>query len=219
MIVIIPKVPVEYDKTAMKKLMDIISEPTRARIYFETLLCRNVSARYLMERMTVSRSALSHHLSILVKEGILNFHIETEERPHKVYYLTKDFETPIVESDEDKTDDWLFHRLKEFESIIIELQTFVSIATNNLKRIKKEITIRDKSGKEPEEFIDVLRKTHRIHAVHILTEDEANIWTKMYLKFLKEFESKLQLGGDHRYVSFSGILPLTIDEPETDPTF
>jgi predicted transcriptional regulator len=203
-IVIIPKVPVEYDKTAMKKLMDIISEPTRARIYFETLLCRNVSARYLMERMTVSRSALSHHLSILVKEGILNFHIETEERPHKVYYLTKD---------------WLFHRLKEFESIIIELQTFVSIATNNLKRIKKEITIRDKSGKEPEEFIDVLRKTHRIHAVHILTEDEANIWTKMYLKFLKEFESKLQLGGDHRYVSFSGILPLTIDEPETDPTF
>jgi DNA-binding transcriptional ArsR family regulator len=217
--IIIPKVPVDYDSHAMKKLTGAISDPTRARIYFETLLCGKLTAKYLMERMTISRSSLSHHLTKLVDEGILNFQIETEGRPHKVYFVKEEFENQVLEPSGDPPEDWLLHRLRQLEGRIMELQTFVSIATNNLNRIKEVIAVRDNSGVEPETFVNALKKTHSIQAVHILTEREATIWVKMYLKFLKELESNLQTGGDHRYVSFSGILPLVIAEEEPNPTF
>ena len=209
----------DYDKDAMKKLTEVISDPTRARIYFETLLCGRVDSKYLMERITISRSALSHHLTKLVNEGILDFQIDSEGRPHKVYFVTEEFENPILESSGVPPDDWLVYRLKQLEGRIMELQTFVSIATNNLNRIKRAIVARDEADEETEAFIDVLKKTHNIQAVHILTEREANIWVEMYLQFLKEFESKLQTNGNHQYVSFSGILPLVIDVQKSDPTF
>ena len=107
---------------------------------------------------------------------------------------------------------------KWFEHTIMELQTFVSVATTSLRKIRKEIAKRDMTGKEPDTIIDNLKTTHRMHVVHILTEEEATTLWEMYMKFLEAFEAKLELGGDHRYVSFSGILPLTYQEPEPNPT-
>lgn len=215
----IPKVPVEYDHEAMKKLMEILSEPTRARIYFEVLLHREVSAKHLMQRIAASRSTLSHHLSTLVKEGILEFRVDVDKRPHKVYYPAEKFKAPVLEPSGEDSGDLLPQRARWFEHTIMELQTLVSVATTCAYKIRKMIAQRNKSGKEPVAFTKALPDVHSTHVVHILTKEEADIWWKMYLKFLKEFETRLKLGGDHRYVSFSGILPLVLEEPEEDPTF
>ena len=121
--------------------MVAIADPVRARIFFEILLHRKVTAKHLMKRLSISRSTLSYHLKKLEDDGILEVGISTEGRPSKQYSLCPEFSAPSFEAHVDESLDWLTWRSVWLQRTIVHLQAVVSIAMTGLEELNKAIQV------------------------------------------------------------------------------
>ncbi len=193
--------------------MVAIADPVRARIFFEILLHRKVTAKHLMKRLSISRSTLSYHLKKLEDDGILEVGISTEGRPSKQYSLCPEFSAPSFEAHVDESLDWLTWRSVWLQRTIVHLQAVVSIAMTGLEELNKAIQDNAESEQSVESPIDWMENTPYAYGYHRLTDEEASLWFRMVVEFVKEFEPKLEMKGNKRHLAFMGVLPLTGGPP------
>ena len=196
--------------------MTAIADPMRARIFFEILLHRKVTAKHMTERLRISRSTLSYHLKQLEKEGIIEVGISTEGRPSKEYSLRPKFSAPSFESHVDETLDWLTWRSVWLQRSIIHMQALVSIAMTGLEEINKAIKDRNEKDQDVESPIDWMEKQPYAYGVHRLSDEDASLWFRMVIDFVKEFEPKMKMKGTKRHLAFMGLIPLTREPPESE---
>ena len=65
-------------------------DPVRAQIFFEIMLQTEITANQLMNRLTINRSTLTHHLVKMEEARLIEVRIQTKGRPVKYYKLSKE---------------------------------------------------------------------------------------------------------------------------------
>ena len=87
------------------KLLEILGDPVRAHIYFEAMIQKEITAKQLMEKLTINRSTLSHHLTKMVEEGVFDVRVQTIGRPVKYYRISELMNRRPIIKKTDKGDD------------------------------------------------------------------------------------------------------------------
>ncbi|MFW9806754.1 MAG: helix-turn-helix domain-containing protein, partial [Candidatus Thorarchaeota archaeon] len=77
-------------------LAELLMDPVRARIYLEVLLNDEVTAQQLKEKIDISRSTMSHHLSRFVEDKVFKVRVKETGRPVKFYSRNPDFKEEVI---------------------------------------------------------------------------------------------------------------------------
>ncbi|MHA1908611.1 MAG: ArsR/SmtB family transcription factor [Candidatus Thorarchaeota archaeon] len=175
-------------------LPELLSDPVRARIYIEVVLRKEATAIELMEKIKISRSTMSHHLSRFVEEKVLRVRVGSEKyhRSIKYYSINPDFsEELIIESTKDPDG----KKRKGFlESSAAHLQVISALMLDRVNAPRK------KNGTVTFTF-------------SFLSNEDATIWMEEFGRFQKRFQARLgEKSKDasettHSYIAFGGITP------------
>jgi DNA-binding transcriptional ArsR family regulator len=179
----------------MMTLPELLSDPVRARIYIEVLLKKEVTALELMEKVKISRSTISHHLSRFVGEKVLRVRVGSEKylRSVKYYSINPEFnEELVIESAKDPKG----AKKKAFlESSAAHLQV-VSAIMLELASVPKK-----KTGSVTFTF-------------SFLSEEDGAVWMEEYVRFQKRLQTRLgknssgQEDSSSSYLAFGGMTPV-----------
>ncbi|MCK5298569.1 MAG: helix-turn-helix transcriptional regulator, partial [Candidatus Heimdallarchaeota archaeon] len=78
------------------KLLEILGDPVRAQIYFEAMIQEEITAKQLLEKLTINRSTLTHHLTKMVEAGIFEVRVQTLGRPIKFYRISDELNRRVI---------------------------------------------------------------------------------------------------------------------------
>ena len=177
-------------------LPELLSDPVRAKIYLEVLLKGEATAQELMDEIKISRSTMSHHLSMLVEAHVFTVRVQETGRSIKYYSHNPDFSEDMVIEGSDNLS--LRKRLIFLESASAQLQVISNILQERAK------SIRDMPAKS--------RKATKIDFTFaFLSKSEADIWHEEYDTFQKRFTDRcktVEKSTDRfAYIGFGGITP------------
>lgn len=177
-------------------LPELLSDPVRAKIYLEVLLRGETTAQELMDEIKISRSTMSHHLSMLVEAHVFNVRVQETGRSVKYYSHNPDFSEEVVIEGSDNTS--LRNRLMFLESASGQLHVISNILQEQAKSIRDT---RVKSRKA----------TKVVFTFAFLSKSEADIWNEEYGACQKRFIDRcktVEKSTDRfAYIGFSGITP------------
>lgn len=187
-------------------IIELLADPIRSRIFFEITLNKEVSTSKLLDRIKISKGTMSHHLSKLVKAGLLEVRIQSAGRPIKYYSLKtsskilkgKKVKELTYSEEPKKTEKVLF-----FQSATVQLQ----MISNLMKDTATEISKKKSEEIEMDNFAFTMQ---------IFSSAAANVAKKRFSKFIKELNEELkeiEKGNEDSleeplHVLFSGIFPI-----------
>jgi DNA-binding transcriptional ArsR family regulator len=192
----------------MTKLMNILSDPVRARIFLEAMIHREISVKHLLPQLSVGSSTISHHLKRLVEEGVLDVRVEATGRPVKYYSVSERYLRPVKDDSLYDESDWLAIHVSWLEHAIVQLQAITNVAAVAAKRLKTLHSIRNNHDFEIPESLRFLESSPKLFVLHHINERDAEVWLKEYMKFVERFEKKLSKGDNPTHLAFSGLLPI-----------
>jgi DNA-binding transcriptional ArsR family regulator len=182
-------------------LPELLSDPIRARIYTEVLLNKETTAQQLMKVTGISRSTMSHHLSLFVRNNVLNVRVQSIGRPTKYYSINKNFtEETIIED----TDTPGSRKRRVFlESAATHLQIITNLVLEQAQSSIKSESRKRKRGR-------VRKNAPTTFVFSFYSDEDAAIWSEEFEAFQKrlrgripqqyEKEEKASIG----YISFAG---------------
>ena len=177
-------------------LPELLSDPVRAKIYLEVLLRGEATAQELMDVIQISRSTMSHHLSILVESHVFSVRIQETGRSVKYYSHNPDFSEEVVIEGSDSLS--LRKKLMFLESASAQLQVISNILQERAKSIRD---IPAKSRKD----------TKVAFTFSFLSKLEADIWHEEYDAFQRRFTNRcktVEKSTDRfAYIGFGGVTP------------
>ncbi|UCE10891.1 MAG: helix-turn-helix transcriptional regulator [Candidatus Thorarchaeota archaeon] len=186
------------------RLMEILSDAVRSRIYLEVLIGSEVTARQLMEQLTIGRSTLTHHLAKMVESGLLEVTVKPTGRPVKIYTLRPDTKQRLEIELRSYSSEKHRERVSFLESAASHLQMIANLATETakLRRAQFASLSAESAISDPMCFTFL-----------VLSEKQARIWNEEYTSFLKEVEKKLEsveskAESDSTHIAFAGLLPI-----------
>ncbi|MHA1958719.1 MAG: ArsR/SmtB family transcription factor [Candidatus Thorarchaeota archaeon] len=191
----------------MTKLMKILSDPVRARIFLEAMIHREITVKHLLPQLSVGSSTISHHLKRLVEEGVLDVRVEATGRPVKYYTVSDRYLRPAKDDMFDKGD-WLAQRASWLEHAIVQLQAITNVAEVAAKRLKIVLSIRNNHDIDIPKSLTILETSPKFFMLHHINERDAEVWLKEHRKFVERFEKKMSTGDDPTHLAFSGLLPI-----------
>jgi DNA-binding transcriptional ArsR family regulator len=185
------------------KLMELLVDPVRAKIYFEVLVKGELKAQDLMSRLTIARSTLTHHLTKFVEAGVFEVRVDSVGRPIKHYSLSVDFEETVVVKGRDSSVKALERKIAFMESTAAHMQMIANLARMTARQLSEK-TVSETSDKVPTAF-----------AFHLVSNNDAKVWTKHHSTFLANVQSELvALNGSKKqktHVAFSGLVHIPED--------
>jgi DNA-binding transcriptional ArsR family regulator len=177
-------------------LPELLSDPVRARIYLEVLLNKEITAQQLMDRIKISRSTMSHHLSRFVEDTVFNVRVQESGRSVKYYSHNPDFKEEFVIEGKDHIA--LEKRITFLESSAAHLHVITSLLRERADKIKK--TKKKTKGKKTITF-----------TFSFMSDEEAAIWNEEYEAFQKRFEERrktlMKTSTSPDYIGYGGITP------------
>jgi DNA-binding transcriptional ArsR family regulator len=180
----------------MMTLLELLSDPVRARIYLEVLLNEEVTAQQLMDKTKVNRSTMSHHLSKFVDGKVLKFRVQEQGRAVKIYSRNPEFREEVILEDRDDTS--IKKRIVFLESTAVHLNAISSLLGDKARRLREG----QSSSK---------RGSTVSFTFNFLTKEEADIWYKEYEEFQKRFEERRksikESSDSFDYIGYGGITP------------
>lgn len=162
-----------------KNFIKMISDPIRSRIFIETLLREEVTAKTLMSILDINRSAISYHLGLMVENSILNVKIDEVGRPIKRYsvkrrdLLDKFDETVNGASKEDKKE-LLLAKLNLYAGT---MQMIGNLSVDAVKQIKTADLIED---------VGISKNS----VVEYLFNNKSELFVPLMFKFLSQDQIK-----------------------------
>ncbi|MFX1476337.1 MAG: ArsR/SmtB family transcription factor [Promethearchaeota archaeon] len=200
----------------MMRLMELLADPVRSRIYFEVMRQGEITAQELMAHVDVNRSTLTHHLTKLVAAKALRVRVQELGRPVKYYRLNEEIQEEVVIGKETGSVEALKQRIAFLESAVAHLQMITNLAREAALQRRSELEETTRSEKTAERT--PRRRTQRqvCFTFLLLSDKEVLIWNQEYNQFLKTVNEKLQ--GTRRktqktkqpkHVAFAGLLPLS----------
>lgn len=177
-------------------LPELLSDPVRARIYLEVLLNEEVTAQQLMDRIKISRSTMSHHLSRFVEDRVFNVRVQEKGRSVKFYSHNPDFKEELIIEGKDNVA--LNNRIAFLDSASAHLHVISSLLRERAERIK--ISKTKPKGKKTVTF-----------TFSFMSKEEATIWNEEYEAFQKRFENRRRslktTTESLDYIGYGGITP------------
>ena len=192
------------------KLLEILGDPVRAQIYFEAMIQKEITAKQLMEKLTINRSTLTHHLTKMVEEGIFDVRVQAIGRPIKYYRISESMTKRLIIKKTDKGEDSeqsLRNRIAYLESAIAHLQ----VITTTTQRLAKEL-IDELKTIDQKKQVGKLPKLLTF-SFSLLSEKEAELLSGRYTKLIKEIQDELREMDSKKdkpspnYIMFSGLIP------------
>ena len=175
-------------------LPELLSDPVRAKIYLEVLLKGEVTAQELMDTIKISRSTMSHHLSMLVEAHVFTVRVQETGRSVKYYSHNPDFSEDVVIEGSDSLS--LRKRLMLVESASAQLQIISNILQEQARSIREMPTKSHRAAKVAFTFV-------------FLSKPEADIWNEEHDAFQKRFTDRcktMEKSADRfAYIGFGGI--------------
>jgi DNA-binding transcriptional ArsR family regulator len=193
------------------KLLEILMDPVRAQIYFEAMMQEEITAKGLMNRLTINRSTLTHHLVKMVEVGIFDVRVQSVGRPIKYYRISEFLSKKIViekPSDKQLSEQKLRERIMYLETALAHLQ----VINNTTQRITKELINELKETSQDRETKKKLQLMS--YSFLLVTKKEAEALGKKYMSFQEELQSYLKNIRSKkekispRYLMFSGLIPI-----------
>jgi DNA-binding transcriptional ArsR family regulator len=190
------------------QLLEILVDPVRAQIYFEAMVHKEITAKQLMEKLTINRSTLTHHLTKMVQKGIFEVRVQSTGRPIKYYRIKKSTDQPILIErvyDDKIPEQELRNRITILESAIAHLQVITTTTQRMARQLIGELKSKDRRI-DKQQIVSF--------SFSLLASEEAEILNKKYMKFLKEIQDDLQKikidaeKDTPDYLVFSGIVPI-----------
>jgi len=186
--------------------IELLADPIRSRIFFEITLNKEVSTGKLLEQIKISKGTMSHHLSKLVKAGLLKVRIQSSGRPMKYYSLKTSSKIlkgkkvkELMYGEETKKKE----KVRFFQSATVQLQ----MISNLMKDTSTEIS----KNKIEESDMDNFAFTMQIFssAAASVAKERFSKFIKDLNKELKEIEKESDNSVDEPlHFLFSGIFPI-----------
>ncbi len=188
------------------EIIRLLADPIRSRIFFEIILNKEVSTSKLLERIKISKGTMSHHLSKLVKAGLLEVKIQATGRPIKYYSIKKSSkiikEIKIREPSYDE-------KTKKSEKVL-----FFQSATAQLQMISN--LMKDTATEISKKKIEELEIENFTFTMQIFSSAAAKITQKRFKKFIVELNKELKdiekeredTPNEQIHFFFSGIFPI-----------
>ena len=180
----------------MMTLLELLSDPVRARIYLEVLLNEEVTAQQLMDKIKINRSTMSHHLSKFIDGKVLKFRVQEQGRAVKIYSRNPEFKEEIILQGSDDTS--IKNRVIFLESTAVHLNAISSLLSDKAQQLREGTSSSGSGSKVSFTF-------------NFLTKVEADIWYKEYNEFQKRFEERRKSLRDSSdsldYIGYGGITP------------
>ncbi|MHA1961421.1 MAG: ArsR/SmtB family transcription factor [Candidatus Thorarchaeota archaeon] len=200
----------DEEKEQAIRLMELLSDPVRSRIYLEVLLTSKVTAQQLMDHLTIGRSTLTHHLTKLVESGILDVTVQPTGRPVKSYSLSSEIQKRVEIEVPSESAKELGQRIAFLESAASHLQMIANLAREGAESKRAEL-----ERKRSESGIS----EHVCFTFLLMSERQAKIWNQEYTKFLNEVEKKIDSSGissdsSSAHIAFAGLIPIVRREVE-----
>jgi DNA-binding transcriptional ArsR family regulator len=177
-------------------LPELISDPIRARIFLEAILNEEVTAQELMEKIAISRSTMSHHLSRFVEDRVFKVRVQETGRLVKFYRYNPDFQEEIcLECIEDAN---VTKQIMFLESAYAHLQVVSGLLIEMVKKTRS-MPAKPKRG-------------HKVtFTFNLMSKEEADIWNEEYVAFQKRFEerrkSMMKSSESLDFIGYGGIIP------------
>ncbi|MHA1902879.1 MAG: ArsR family transcriptional regulator [Candidatus Thorarchaeota archaeon] len=195
------------------KLMELMKDPVRSRIYFEIMLQGQVTAQQLMNYVSINRSTLTHHLTKMVETDLLDVGVQSIGRPVKYYSLNDELKESIIVEECDNTIDQLMELITFIESSAAHLQVIANLAREEATRLSA--LLEEQKEKPGSESVKDACSRPILFSFTILTEEGSKIWNKKLSKFLNEVEEEIKgLAIEHsataqsRNLAYLGMLPV-----------
>jgi DNA-binding transcriptional ArsR family regulator len=186
-------------------LPELLSDPIRARIYIEALLNKEVTAQQLMKVTGISRSTMSHHLSLFVKKDVFSVRVQSVGRPTKYYSINQDF---IRESIIEGTDAPARRKKRIFvESAAAHLQIITNLVLEEARSLSER---ESKQGKKSR----ISKKIPITFAFSLNSDENAVIWSEEFEAFQKRLRNRIPRKDEEEeessidYISFAGQISL-----------
>jgi predicted ArsR family transcriptional regulator len=185
------------------KLMELLVDPVRAKIYFEVLVRGELTAQELMNKLSIARSTLTHHLTRFVQAEVFKVRVDAVGRPVKHYRLRDDFEETVVVDGREPDSEALQRKIAFMESAAAHMQMIANLARMTARQISEEASPKTKDEHQI------------IFAFNMLSDEDAEVWTRHHRAFLSKVQS--ELGAMRRteqqktQVAFSGLVRIPRD--------
>jgi DNA-binding transcriptional ArsR family regulator len=200
----------------MTRLMDLLADPVRSRIYFEVMRQGETTANHLMQHVAINRSTLTHHLTKLVEAKALLVRVQELGRPIKYYRLNEDIEDRLVIEGDDDSVETLQKRIAFLESAIAHLQMITNLAHESVSQRRQELALKEVIRKKtkPKSRKRTLRQV--CFTFLLLNDEGVRIWNQEYDRFVEKVEDMLreqqrsnQSNTQSRHIAFAGLFPIT----------
>lgn len=177
-------------------LAELLLDPVRARIYLEVLLNEEVTAQQLKDKIDISRSTMSHHLSRFVEDKVFKVRVKETGRPVKFYSRNPDFrEEVIIDGKDHKA---LNERIAFLGSASAHLNVVSNLLQERAERVRT--TKRKSKGQATVTF-----------TFTFMSKEESKIWNEEYQSFQKRFEERRQeltkSSDSLEYIGYGGLTP------------
>jgi len=185
------------------KLMELLVDPVRAKIYFEVLVKGELTAQELMNKLTIARSTLTHHLTRFVEAEVFRVRVDATGRPIKHYSIRDDFEETVVVDGHKSSAEALEKKIAFMESTAAHMQMVANLAKMTARQISEEASPK---GKDSHQTVFVF---------NMLSDEDAKVWTKHHGAFIanvqSELEAKDRFDKQKTQVAFSGLVRIPRD--------
>ena len=194
----------------------MLLDPVRAQIFFEIMLQKEITANQLMNRLTINRSTLTHHLTKMVETGLLDVRIQSTGRPIKYYSLSKEQKQKIIINTKINRDIGPEEKLRNKINYLETIIAYVQVVNNSVQKVTKQlannlILLSQSNDDLDKETIDPYQLLN--FSFRLVSDDGAKEWNKRFERFHKESlkeisKSETDMVGEPKHIVFSGIVPL-----------